>query len=284
MESRGSHAPACRVIDIGIVRANPSISPLGTPLLLGDDRLEQEAQEAFTAMESKVTPLENRRINYVLIDHENVQPTDLALLDREDVRLWVFVGAGQVRISSELAIQMQAMHERAAYVRISGNGSNALDFHVAFYIGQLVKDDARGFFHIISRDTGFDPLVEHLKTRKVFACRSASISLMPLFRTAEVPAAAKPAAIPTVAKGPEKAKGDGQATASTLTTAAQRLARMKQLLKKMDGSKPATLTALKKHVSAQFQNKLKADDLDALIASLEKAGALKLQGTKVHYR
>jgi hypothetical protein len=59
---------------------------------------------------------------------------------------------------------------------------------------------------------------------------------------------------------------------------------MKQLLKKMDGSKPATLTALKKHVSAQFQNKLKADDLDALIASLEKAGALKLQGTKVHYR
>jgi hypothetical protein len=52
----------------------------------------------------------------------------------------------------------------------------------------------------------------------------------------------------------------------------------------MDGSKPATLTALKKHVSAQFQNKLKADDLDALIASLEKAGALKLQGTKVHYR
>ena len=51
-----------------------------------------------------LVPIENRRINYVLVDHENVQPTDLNLLDREDVRLWVFVGAAQTKLSSELAI------------------------------------------------------------------------------------------------------------------------------------------------------------------------------------
>lgn len=29
------------------------------------------------------------------------------------------------------------MRERAEYIRISGNGSNALDFHIAFHIGEL---------------------------------------------------------------------------------------------------------------------------------------------------
>lgn len=236
--------------------------------------------------ETKAMPVEHRRINYVLIDHENVQPTDLALLNRDDVRLWVFVGAGQTRLSSDLAIQMQAMRERADYVRISGNGSNALDFHIAFYIGQLVRDDVRGFFHIISKDTGFDPLVEHLKARKVFACRSAAISQMPLFRTTATPTLPTQAAPATPAKAPEKAS---QTSVSAKTvepvqvTAAQRLARMKQLLKKMEGSKPTSLATLKKHVAAQFCNQLKADDVESIIAGLQKAGTLKLVGAKVQY-
>lgn len=236
--------------------------------------------------ETKTMPVENRRINYVLIDHENVQPTDLALLDREDVRLWVFVGAGQTRLSSDLAIQMQAMRERADYVRISGNGSNALDFHIAFYIGQLVRDDARGFFHIISKDTGFDPLIEHLKTRKVFACRSISISQMPLFKTAAMPVLPKQVAPAASAKAPEKASpapASAKVTEPAQVTAAQRLARMKQLLKKMEGSKPTSLATLKKHVAAQFCNQLKADDVESIISGLQKAGTLKLVGSKVQY-
>jgi len=51
------------------------------------------------------------------------------------------------------------MGERAEYVRISGNGSNALDFHIAFYIGQLAAHEPDAYFHIISKVTGFDPLI-----------------------------------------------------------------------------------------------------------------------------
>ncbi len=256
-------------------------------------------------MESEVTqasvPVENRRINYVLIDHENVQPTDLKLLDREDVRLWVFVGAGQTKLSSDLAIQMQAMRERADYVRISGNGSNALDFHIAFYIGQLSREDPRGFFHIISRDTGFDPLLEHLKARKILACRSVNISAMPLFRTTAVQASGQtapgPRAVsvpkanklvvtvdkPTVAAKPAAATPSKKALQVKEMTAAQRLAQTRLVLGKMTANKPGSLAALKKHIGAQFLSQLKAADVDAIIAALKKAGTLKVTGTKVTY-
>src|SRR5690606_2175966 len=65
---------------------------------------------------------------------------------------------------------------------------------IAFYIGQLAQKDPRGFFHIISRDTGFDPLVTHLKSKKILACRSAGIAEMPLFKP-QLTAVSKSAAI-----------------------------------------------------------------------------------------
>lgn len=238
-------------------------------------------------------PVENRRINYVFIDHENVQPTDLKLLDREDVRLWVFVGAAQAKLSSELAIQMQTMRERADYVRISGNGSNALDFHIAFYIGQLSRDDSRGFFHIISRDTGFDPLVAHLKAKKMLSCRSASISEMPLFKrpvsagellptdnavtvvgdaVSANDKASRPAPTPT----PKK-------IAKAASDPAERLRSVRTTLGKMGKARPTKLASLKNHVSAQFQKQIKPAEVDALIAALQKAGALKVEKNKVAY-
>ena len=64
---------------------------------------------------------------------------------------------------------MQRLGENAEYVKMGGNGSNALDFHIAFYIGQLAERGPNAYFHIISKDSGFDPLIKHLKTRKVFA-------------------------------------------------------------------------------------------------------------------
>lgn len=244
-----------------------------------------------------LVPIENRRINYVLVDHENVQPTDLNLLDREDVRLWVFVGAAQTKLSSELAIQMQAMRERADYVRISGNGSNALDFHIAFYIGQLAGVDPRGFFHIISKDTGFDPLVQHLKTKKILACRSAAVGDMPLFKPVltNAPAAPAPkATVKTTAKAvtivveaapPPVKKAvvsvPKKAVQAKAMTAAEKLARMKELLTKAKSGRPGSLAALKKHIAAHFQNKIDSQEVEVLIAGLKKAGTVKVVGTKV---
>ena len=49
--------------------------------------------------------------------------------------------------------------------------------------------DPDAFFHIISKDKGFDPLIEHLRERKVFSVRSETIGEIPIIRasTAKTP-------------------------------------------------------------------------------------------------
>jgi hypothetical protein len=120
--------------------------------------------------------------NYILIDFENVQPINLKILNGHTFRLIVFVGANQKNIPFELATVLQDLGEKASYQKISGNGSNALDFHIAFYIGELATLDANSYFHIISRDKGFDPLIAHLRERKIYALRHKDLSEIPFVR------------------------------------------------------------------------------------------------------
>lgn len=104
--------------------------------------------------------------NYVFIDYENVQPDDLDQLLDQPVRVYTFVGKHQTKLSFEFLNTMQRMGDRAGYIRMSENGPNALDFHIAYYVGELAASDPEAYFHIISRDSGFDPLIRHLRSRE----------------------------------------------------------------------------------------------------------------------
>lgn len=59
---------------------------------------------------------------------------------------------------------MQRLGSRATYINLSGNDSNALDFHIAFYTGILVTRDPYADIYVISKDTGFDPLLQHIRS------------------------------------------------------------------------------------------------------------------------
>lgn len=120
--------------------------------------------------------------HYVLIDLENVQPRNLELLVKHPFKVFVFVGANQSKISFELASAMQRLGTESTYVKIAGNGRNALDFHIAYYIGELSANDPGAHFHVISRDTGFDLLIKHLKAKNVRIQRESDLAEIPLLR------------------------------------------------------------------------------------------------------
>ena len=193
------------------------------------------------------------KTNYVLIDYENVQPKNLALLGEEHFRVKVFVGANQAKIPIELAAAMQSLGARADYVRISGSGSNALDFHIAYYIGRLAAAEPRAFFHIISRDTGFDPLIAHLKEKGIFASRSATLDGIPIL------------------KGLAEATRDEQVDAVV------------EKLKGMPKNRPLRDSTLRKMIASWFGNKLDAPGLDRIVNELVKRGFIAMNGAKVSY-
>ena len=105
------------------------------------------------------------KTNYVFIDYENVQVEDISKLKGEQFRVKVFLGPSQTKLSVELVMAMQALGERAEYIRSQSSGRNALDFLIAFHLGVTSIADQKAFFHIVSQDTGFDPLIQHLKSQ-----------------------------------------------------------------------------------------------------------------------
>lgn len=118
--------------------------------------------------------------NYILIDFENVQLKDLSVFDAEHLKIIVFVGANQKKVPVELAKALQPFGSKAEYIQITSSGANALDFHIAFYIGWLVKQDSSAHFYIISKDKGFDPLIRHLKAKGIPVTRLLGVSNRPL--------------------------------------------------------------------------------------------------------
>ena len=98
----------------------------------------------------------------LFIDLENVQKVDLSLVPRE-ARVLVFYGITQKKLPEELVVQAQPFGTRLKWIKISGQGPNALDFHIAFYLGQELAHRPTAECTVFSRDTGFDPLMRHLQ-------------------------------------------------------------------------------------------------------------------------
>ncbi|MCX7257776.1 MAG: PIN domain-containing protein [Polaromonas sp.] len=115
------------------------------------------------------------RPQYICIDWENVQPEVFPSLHAEHVNMLVFVGAQQGKLSFPVVEAVQKMGSRAQYVKVTQPGNNALDMHIAFYLGKIASEKPTAYFHIISKDTDYDPLVQHLKSLGIGAKRHSDV-------------------------------------------------------------------------------------------------------------
>jgi hypothetical protein len=116
--------------------------------------------------------------NYILVDFENVQNIDLNSIKDKNFYIKIFVGTNQTKIPVDLVLKSQELGSQVEWIQINGSGKNALDFHITFVLGRLSQKDPDAFFHVISKDTGFDPLIIYLKNQKIFCRRSEDVSLV----------------------------------------------------------------------------------------------------------
>jgi hypothetical protein len=193
------------------------------------------------------------RTNVVLIDSENVRPDAIEKLKHDHFRVVVLVGANQKKVDFAVANALQTLGLNGQYIQISGNGPNALDFHIAFYIGRYSLEYPNSYFHIISKDKGFDPLIKHLKEKNIFCTRSASVSEMPPVRSGD-----KPSPEERAADFFEKHIAPGK-------------------------NRPAKIKALESAIAAHFHKLLSAEDVGKVVEVLKAAGQIAVDGTKLTY-
>lgn len=192
--------------------------------------------------------------NYVLIDFENVQPKNLEILANHPFKIFVFVGANQAKVSFDLATVMQDFGNNAKYIKISGNGQNALDFHIAFYIGQLSLKDPAGIFHIISKDKGFDPLIKHLREKKIQAYREKDLAEIPVLRIS-------------------KATNNDEKISAIIKNLAGR-----------GQARPRKVTTLANTINSLFTQKLTENELNSLIKALKDRKYIVVKDNNVSYK
>ena len=195
------------------------------------------------------------RNNYVLIDFENVVPDNLELLDQDWIKVLLFVGKNQTKLPFALVKVVQKLGTRAQYIEMMGTGHNALDFHIAFYIGRISAADKDAYFHIISNDQGFDPLIAHLKQEHIFADRVTKIEDIPAIIQAKV-----------ISKSP-----------------AERIAFAKDRLLSAKITRPRTRKTLTSHIASLFLKALSEEDMSTVIEGLFTSGCVSENGKRIEY-
>ena len=193
------------------------------------------------------------KTNFLLVDFENVQPDNVGILNGRSFKIKVFVGANQAKIPFELARTLHAFGPDAEYVQIAGGGKNALDFHIAYYIGRLAAENPDASFYVISKDTGFDPLIKYLAAKGVSCQRS--IAIPDIFGSK---------------------LSSSEPVANNIDAIIANLAIRKT-------GRPKKLKTLRGTINGLFRNKLPDAELDALIEKLTKRGVIKVVDGKVNY-
>ena len=236
---------------------------------------------------------------YLLVDFENVQPANLGALKPGEWDIRVFVGQHQTRLDLGLVQAVQAFGANAQYIQIVGNGKDALDFHIAFYIGKLSVEQPGSSFVIVSRDTGFDPLIKHLDKLGVACKRVATIPGAAVRLPTATKAAKQPAKQPAPAKQatkqaapakPAPAKPAAKTARTPVRKTAARKAtatppRQQEVIDRLRGMKharPRTVKTLRSSL-ASFNPPFADADIDRMLAALQHAGVLRVEGTKIVY-
>jgi PIN domain len=178
------------------------------------------------------------RTNYVFVDFENVHEVDLDLIADKPLVVILVLGERHKNLPLEL---VKKIHQYATQVRLveaGKSGRNALDFVLAYRLGVESIADPNGFFHIVSRDTGFDALILHLKTNGILARRDDSL-----------------------AQAFDQSKPIPQSLDGRLTVVIERLAKNKT-------NRPKRKKTLLSQTNAYFGKQLSGEELEQIITAL----------------
>jgi hypothetical protein len=227
--------------------------------------------------------------NFVLIDFENVQCKHVGTLQPGACRIKIFVGANQSKLLLQLVQALQPFGSDVEYIQITGSGPNALDFHIAFYIGHLATLHPQATFTIVSKDSGFDPLIKHLAGLKIACKRVAAIAtnINSAAKAKSGNAEAKKAGAAATSKPGRNVTvtvlSEPNGKASVVSSPA-RAAEVVSRLKGLKTARPARLATLKSSIKSWFKPALDQKQVTDVIQSLIDAKQIAVEGVKVAYR
>ena len=216
-------------------------------------------------------------VNHVFVDFENVHEIDLDVIGSKAVSFTLLVGPRQTKIEVSLVEKLFEHAASVQLVRLASTGRNALDFILTYYVGRAVAADPTGCFHIVSKDTGYDPLIEHLRSKRIHAHRHTDFATFTFAGPARPPTPTPSAAAP---KPKPQSKPKGQPAILD-----ERVTQVLEHLRQHPTNRPKRKTTLVSHLLTLSGNKITEASVLTLIERLGQAGHLTIdEKNAVTYR
>ncbi len=108
-------------------------------------------------------------MTYYLIDYENTGEyglNGLSELDSKD-QVVIFYSENADKMSFDLHQRLQECHAVVEFRKITTGKKNALDFQLAAYLGYLMAKEENSRFCIVSKDLGYEVLLEFWKDKNI---------------------------------------------------------------------------------------------------------------------
>jgi hypothetical protein len=196
----------------------------------------------------------------LLVDFENIGKIDLTAVP-DDVKVALFFGAAQKSVPREFMEAALKLRERFEHINAAGQGKNALDFHIAYYLGEYLTKSPHTECVILSRDKDFAPLVKHLVMRG-FSVRTAN-TLRDAF--------------------PARPAHEGRRSAPVREPGAAQEDALEWLAGSAKNRRPRTRKALAAHLYSHFSKKRSEADIQATIDRLLASGHLSEASGRITY-
>ena len=220
----------------------------------------------------------------------------------------MFHGPYQNKFDARLVKAWQPLGGRVDFVQSSRQGKNALDFHIAFKLGELFADETktgrRASYVVVSGDGGFEALFEYMRTQGCVVTSAGSIpdalAVPALKETRVAPAIAAPpisqglqrpsrGIIPAVsqpapASAPKKIAAAKAAPSVRNSVVEGDVQTIIAELRAHPKNRPGDRAALERYIVARLGNKITAGAAKAVIVELEQQTVVSFNGTKAAYK
>ncbi|HQR50751.1 MAG TPA: PIN domain-containing protein [Methylophilaceae bacterium] len=125
--------------------------------------------------------------HYVFVDFDNTHLGNIGLLSKSTskLRIKIFLGSHYVSIPLALARALQPLGKDAEYIQLDHARHNAIDFNIAFQLGELASQHPDAQFSILSNDPAFNEIISGLRAKGVDCTRFSDMES--LFKHLSIP-------------------------------------------------------------------------------------------------
>lgn len=131
--------------------------------------------------------------HYVFVDYDNTHLGNIGFISKSSrkIIIKIFLGSYHNMIPLSLARALQPLGEDAVYILLDRGRRNAIDFNIAFQLGELAIQHPDEQFSIVTNDPGFNEIISSLKAKGINCAKFPDMES--LFKHIAEPAPAKEA-------------------------------------------------------------------------------------------